>query len=69
MVDAAYEPVWAIGTGKTATPAIAADAHLMIRSEVAARLVGGHVLQMPCESSIGGSVNQRRPRTAEQAAD
>jgi triosephosphate isomerase len=35
----AYEPIWAIGTGKTATPAIAAEAHLMIRSEVA-RLVG-----------------------------
>jgi len=30
----AYEPVWAIGTGKTATPEIAADAHATIRSEV-----------------------------------
>jgi triosephosphate isomerase len=30
----AYEPVWAIGTGKTATPEIAADAHAIIRSEV-----------------------------------
>jgi triosephosphate isomerase len=29
----AYEPVWAIGTGKTATPEIAADAHAIIRSE------------------------------------
>ena len=29
----AYEPVWAIGTGKTATPAIAADAHRVIRAE------------------------------------
>ncbi len=29
----AYEPVWAIGTGKTATPQIAASAHLTIRSE------------------------------------
>ena len=37
----AYEPIWAIGTGKTATPAIAAEAHLMIRSEVS-RLVGRH---------------------------
>ncbi len=30
----AYEPVWAIGTGKTATPQIAADAHKVIRAEV-----------------------------------
>jgi triosephosphate isomerase len=34
----AYEPVWAIGTGKTATPEMAAQAHLLIRSEVARRL-------------------------------
>jgi triosephosphate isomerase len=27
----AYEPVWAIGTGKTATPEIAADAHRYLR--------------------------------------
>ncbi len=31
----AYEPVWAIGTGKTATPQIAADAHVIIRGEAA----------------------------------
>ncbi len=31
----AYEPVWAIGTGKTATPQIAADAHETIRGEAA----------------------------------
>jgi len=35
----AYEPVWAIGTGKTATPHIAAEAHLIIRGEVA-RILG-----------------------------
>ena len=29
----AYEPVWAIGTGKTATPQIASDAHVVIRYE------------------------------------
>jgi triosephosphate isomerase len=28
----AYEPVWAIGTGKTATPDMAADAHRAIRA-------------------------------------
>ncbi|MCL4783270.1 MAG: triose-phosphate isomerase [Bryobacterales bacterium] len=31
----AYEPVWAIGPGKTATPEIAGDAHKTIRSLVA----------------------------------
>lgn len=31
----AYEPVWAIGTGKTATPEMAVDAHKIIRAEVA----------------------------------
>ena len=29
----AYEPVWAIGTGKTATPEIAAEAHGIIRAQ------------------------------------
>jgi triosephosphate isomerase len=29
----AYEPVWAIGTGKTATPQLAAGAHVLIRGE------------------------------------
>ena len=33
----AYEPVWAIGTGKTATPEIAADAHRVIRAQVRAK--------------------------------
>lgn len=32
----AYEPVWAIGTGKTATPTQAAEAHALIRREVGA---------------------------------
>jgi triosephosphate isomerase len=30
----AYEPVWAIGTGKTATPEMAAEAHRLIRAEM-----------------------------------
>jgi triosephosphate isomerase len=34
----AYEPVWAIGTGSTATPAQAEEAHGIIRREVAERL-------------------------------
>jgi triosephosphate isomerase len=31
----AYEPVWAIGTGLTATPQIAEDAHRFIRAQIA----------------------------------
>jgi triosephosphate isomerase (TIM) len=33
----AYEPVWAIGTGRTATPEIAGEAHRFIRGLAAAR--------------------------------
>jgi triosephosphate isomerase len=40
----AYEPVWAIGTGKTATPAQAQDAHAFIKALVEAPvLYGGSV--------------------------
>lgn len=35
----AYEPVWAIGTGKTATPEMAQEVHAFIRKELA-RLLG-----------------------------
>jgi triosephosphate isomerase (TIM) len=33
----AYEPVWAIGTGRTATPEQAQDVHAFIRARIAAR--------------------------------
>jgi triosephosphate isomerase len=33
----AYEPVWAIGTGRTATPEQAQEVHAFIRARVAAR--------------------------------
>ncbi len=33
----AYEPVWAIGTGRAATPGMAADAHRILRAGLAAR--------------------------------
>jgi triosephosphate isomerase (TIM) len=40
----AYEPVWAIGTGKTATPAMAQEAHAFIKSILAVPvLYGGSV--------------------------
>lgn len=50
----AYEPIWAIGTGKTATPEMAAQAHLLIRSEVARRLGRESADQM--RILYGGSV-------------
>ena len=50
----AYEPVWAIGTGKTATPEIAADAHRIIRREAAARFGGEAAAKL--RILYGGSV-------------
>ncbi|HEX6496504.1 MAG TPA: triose-phosphate isomerase [Acidobacteriaceae bacterium] len=50
----AYEPVWAIGTGKTATPEIAAEAHAVIRHEVAQLL--GKPASEAMRILYGGSV-------------
>ncbi len=50
----AYEPVWAIGTGKTATPQIAADAHRAIRAEVVKRF--GQAAGDAVRILYGGSV-------------
>jgi len=50
----AYEPVWAIGTGKTATPEIASAAHKVIRSEVA-QVLGGEAAER-MRILYGGSV-------------
>jgi triosephosphate isomerase (TIM) len=46
--------VWAIGTGKTATPQIASDAHKVIRAEVT-KLLGADVAQN-LRILYGGSV-------------
>ncbi len=48
----AYEPVWAIGTGLTATPEQAQDVHASIRAWLAKRAPGGENLQV----LYGGSV-------------
>ena len=50
----AYEPVWAIGTGKTATPQIASEAHAVIRAEVAEAV--GKVTADNMRILYGGSV-------------
>jgi len=46
--------VWAIGTGKTATPEIAADAHALIRNEAAT--VFGEEFAAQLRILYGGSV-------------
>ena len=50
----AYEPVWAIGTGRNATPAQAADAHGHIRQRLRERF--GAVAADGCHVIYGGSV-------------
>jgi len=50
----AYEPVWAIGTGKTATPEQAQDVHAFIRNKFASQddIIAGQLRIL-----YGGSVN------------
>ncbi len=50
----AYEPVWAIGTGKTATPDMAADAHRLLRAEI--RKSYGDAAAASTRILYGGSV-------------
>ena len=57
----AYEPVWAIGTGKTATPEIAADAHRVIRGQVREKY--GKEAADAIRILYGGSVKPDNTRT------
>ncbi|MDP9158831.1 MAG: triose-phosphate isomerase [Acidobacteriota bacterium] len=50
----AYEPVWAIGTGKTATPQMASEAHRLIRTEAAKAF--GEEFSSSMRILYGGSV-------------
>ena len=50
----AYEPVWAIGTGKTATPEIASEAHRFLRGQIEARF--GKEAAAHARILYGGSV-------------
>jgi triosephosphate isomerase len=52
----AYEPVWAIGTGKTATPEMAHEAHALIKTIIDAPvLYGGSVKPDNAEALLGMS--------------
>lgn len=50
----AYEPVWAIGTGRTATPEIAAAVHKFVRSCAAGKFSSSHASAL--RILYGGSV-------------
>lgn len=64
----AYEPVWAIGTGKTATPADAAAVHAVIRRELA-DILGGKDAAATVPVLYGGSVNKDNARSLLDAGD
>lgn len=53
----AYEPVWAIGTGKTATPVQAQDAHAQIRSWLVSNVSEEAAARI--RIIYGGSVNEK----------
>ena len=57
----AYEPVWAIGTGKTATPEIAEDAHKVIRGLAKAKF--GEEAAAKVRILYGGSVKPDNVKT------
>jgi triosephosphate isomerase len=55
MVAIAYEPVWAIGTGRAASPAQAVEVHTLLRRTIASRW--GHDAGERMRVLYGGSVN------------
>jgi triosephosphate isomerase len=65
----AYEPVWAIGTGKTATPQLASEAHALIRGEAAKAF--GQELADNLRILYGGSVKPENAKAlmAEEEID
>jgi triosephosphate isomerase (TIM) len=56
----AYEPVWAIGTGKTATPQLASEAHGVIRAESAKAF--GEEFSARLRILYGGSVKSENAK-------
>jgi triosephosphate isomerase len=56
----AYEPVWAIGTGKTATPEQAQEMHLFIRNHIEKKY--GSAIAAATPVLYGGSCNENNAR-------
>lgn len=56
-ITIAYEPVWAIGTGKTATPADASEAHGIVRNKLDQLYRSGTGAEVTIQ--YGGSVKPR----------
>ena len=58
----AYEPVWAIGTGRTATPDIAQDAHVFIKSVLdrpvlyGGSMKPGNAVELFAEADVDGGL-------------
>ena len=63
----AYEPVWAIGTGRTATPPLASEAHQVIRSEAGKAL--GEELAENLRILYGGSVKPENAKALMSEAE
>ncbi len=61
QVILAYEPVWAIGTGKTASPEQAEEVHAFLRGEIREKY--GETVADDCTILYGGSV---KPGNAEE---
>jgi len=63
----AYEPIWAIGTGETATPDAAADAHAFLRARFERR--AGERFAAALRILYGGSVTEESAPALARAAD
>lgn len=63
----AYEPVWAIGTGRTATPEDASEIHGVLRRALASRV--GEKMATSIPILYGGSVNRGNASQLLAAAD
>jgi triosephosphate isomerase len=63
----AYEPVWAIGTGKTATPGQAQEMHAFIRTQIASKY--GEDIAQTTTILYGGSCNAANAKELFQQKD